>query len=233
MPTSGVWDITRWDASVWTEESVPYTPLLEDYTALIQSVIDLIRDTKIDSPRAELFIRQAHDKLQRDLLNDRYGGSVPRQMLARGEGTTTSESNVTLPADFIIARDVIIQGAPSRYVSQEKVQSKAPGYGESAVTLDYYWRIPLLSDANPTNWLFLIAPDVYLYGAALQYVPWAQEWDKQAGWDGFYTDALEGVKESNSPQPRGGWTSQKGGYRSVYTIVGDTMIFGANQDIRS
>ena len=228
LPT-GVWDITRWDQSVWSAESVPFEGRLENYTALVQAVIDLLRDDDVDAARAGLFIRQAHDKLQRDLMNkDAPGmdGSVPRQMMARATAITNPDSSIEVPNDFIAARSVVVHGSPSRFVSSEKIRGSAEGYGESDVEMTYYWRLPILSEANPTNWLFSIAPDAYLYGAALQYVPWSHEESKYNLWNTFYSDAVQGVKKSNHPRPRGGWNSFRGRpYMSAYTTIGTHMLF--------
>ena len=46
--TVGVWDITRWDTSTWSSESVVYQGYLEDYTALTQAVVGLLRDDDVD-----------------------------------------------------------------------------------------------------------------------------------------------------------------------------------------
>lgn len=39
---------------------------------------------------------------------------------------------------------------------------------DTPYTLRYYQQIPSLSDANPTNWLLLKSPDLYVYGTLLE-----------------------------------------------------------------
>ena len=108
------------------------------------------------------------------------------------------------------------------------MRSSAQGFGEADIELTYYWRLPVLSNENPNNWLLNIAPDAYLYGAALQYVPWAQEDENYNLWNTYYVGSVKGVKESNHANPRGGWATQRARpYLSAYTVIGPAMLFSA------
>ena len=221
----GVWNLTRFDQSVWTATSVPYDPLLEDYTALVDAVVDLIRDKQVDAAQARLFIRQAHDEIQHELLTQKRG-EPPYQMLVRATTTTTDNGTVSLPPNFIKARDVRINDVPSRYVSPESIPENSSGLGLAPVLMDYYERMPVLSEANPTNWLLAISPSTYLYRCGLVYVPWAQREEKYSLWARSYNEAITALMEANTSRPRGGFASFKARpYWTGYSIIGSALVF--------
>lgn len=225
--TVGVWDLTRWDQSVWAGESTTYTPLLEDYTALVSAVTSLLKDSGVSAAQTELFIRQAHDKLVRDLMDEQYGGEIPAPMIVHGTTTSNADSSITVPADYVTTRSIRVGNAVLRYASPDHVPKNAPGFGEAAVELVYYARPPLLSNSNPSNWILERSPDCYLYGAAVQYVPWGHEPAVLQLWNDFYTDAVRGTKKTYAARPRGGWGRRKATrHGGVYTVFGNTMIFG-------
>lgn len=226
MSIPGVWSVTRWDESVWTTVSAPTDPILSNYTQLVDAVVNLIRDDDVDFTQAALFVAQAHTEIMNDLMLDSRGGSPPIYMLARGTATTDDNSGLPVPEDFIKARAVSVNGRPSRYVSPEKVPTGSPGFAQATIQLDYYVRLAQLSASNPTNWLMELAPNVYIYRAALAYVPWAQREEKEPLWTRFYDRAINALKNANSPRPRGSFVSQKARpYGSAYTLVGDVLLF--------
>ena len=57
----------------------------------------------------------------------------------------------------------------------------------------YVGKIAALSDANTTNWLLSLAPDVYLYGALKQTAPYLQEDARVQVWAGLYAAAVQRV----------------------------------------
>ena len=65
----------------------------------------------------------------------------------------------------------------------------------SSVTgeLLYYQSIPALNDANPSNWLLVMSPDLYLYGALLQASPYLQNDERMAVWGTSYQGAINAV----------------------------------------
>lgn len=226
MSVPGVWNVTQWDASVWTTESVPVGSTVPDYTALQAEVASIIKNTAVTSDDIDAFINRAHDKIIRDLMSERYGSAIPMQMMVRGTTTTDAQSGATVPNNFIKARDVKVRGLPARYVSPEQVQTGAPGLAEAPIEMDYYEKPVRLSAANPTNWLLNTASDAYIYGACLQFVPWSKEFDNVPLWTPFYEDAIRGLKRAFGPQPRGNLVRRKSNiYRYLYTIVGSTLLF--------
>lgn len=48
--------------------------------------------------------------------------------------------------------------------------------------LMYHARIPALSASNPSNWLLVKAPDLYLYGACLEAAPYLKDDDRLTTW---------------------------------------------------
>ena len=66
-----------------------------------------------------------------------------------------------------------------------------------SVALTYYARIPALSDANPTNWLLDIAPDLYLYGSLLAADAFLRDGEAAVGWKALYEQGIEELKASN------------------------------------
>ena len=228
MSVPGVWNVTTWDNSLWTTESVPVGGTVPDYTELQAQVADIIKNSSATADNIESFIQRAHDKITRDLMDDQYGRGIPAPMMVRGTSTTDAQSGVTVPANFIKARDVKVQGLPARYVSPERIETGAPGLGSAPVEMDYYERPVRLSDANPTNWILDRASDVYVYGACLQYAPWSKEFDMLPLWTPFYEDAIKGLKRTFGAQPRGSLVRQKSNiYTYFYTLVGSTILFAS------
>lgn len=199
-----------------------------DYTSLVQRIVDVIHESNVGTTQAQQFLDQCQPKVQRDLLSSIYGGSVPRQMMARITDTSTTDAKITLPGDYYDARSVSINGNVVRYASPEKVASNDAGYSEGDVVLDYYQQVPVLSASQTTNWLLAVSEDVYIYGACVQYVPWSKELSNMELFNPFYEDAVRKTKAAHGAQPRGGQTRKKGTpYGAFYTVIGEEMLFGS------
>ena len=63
--------------------------------------------------------------------------------------------------------------------------------------MNYYEKIPDLSDGNTTNWLLDAAPDVYLYGSLMQSAPYLAHDERLAVWAGLYTQATTSLQRSS------------------------------------
>lgn len=195
-----------------------------NYATLTQLVVDTIKDSDVGTTQAQSFISTFEQSLPGDMLDTSYGPEIPRQMMARFDGTSTSNADITLPSDFLRSRAVKVNGSPSRYISPEKVETAAPGFGEATVQLDYYKTIPMLSGGS--NWVGDSNHAVYLWGSCLQYIPWAHEYENLQAWTGYYMAAVKSLKKANGNKPSGGYMSQKGiPYSSFYTIIDDKMLF--------
>lgn len=65
---------------------------------------------------------------------------------------------------------------------------------DTAVTIEMVYRrlIPSLN-ANSTNWLLDLAPDIYLYGALLESAPYIKEDGRIQTWGAGFSSALDGL----------------------------------------
>ena len=52
----------------------------------------------------------------------------------------------------------------------------------TALELDYFQKLPALSDAQPANWLLAAHPDLYLFGALVEAEAFNKDADKAALW---------------------------------------------------
>jgi hypothetical protein len=59
------------------------------------------------------------------------------------------------------------------------------------ITLDYWAKIPALSDSNASNWLLLKAPAVYLYGALMESAPFLEDDARTDVWAQLYVAAID------------------------------------------
>jgi hypothetical protein len=199
-----------------------------DYSDLQTSVLDTLKEpSSLTAADARKFIGLAEFALERHMLSNQYGASVPFQMLAVSTGQTDSENKYPLPSDYINARAVKINDQRARYASVELVAPSQDGYSEADVTLNYYQRIPILSDLNTSNWLLDVGYDAYMWGAALQYNVWGQEDEGGKIWADYYGDAMRTIKKAYKQQPRGGlYRHSNRYYSSFYTVYGDSLLFG-------
>lgn len=180
-----------------------------------------------------LFIGMCESRLNRLLRTP--------EMEANQLFTTTSDT-IALPSNFLQARTVSMPGSPNRALkamapsampleydgsadtpraySINGLQMKLvpPPSGSVVVSLDYYTRIPALSDNIPTNWLLLKAPDLYLYGALVQAEAFI---DNPAQLQTYKSAFDEAISEMVSAARRERWGS------SPLVPNGVTQVFGA------
>ena len=122
---------------------------------------------------------------------------------------------------------------PLRYMSErESNQAKATWFGQPGVptgytiignTIElvpapvddvnlkmvYYQRIPSLSATNPTNWLLLKSPDLYLYATVMQAQPYLKDDARLQTWSQMRAGLMEQIRlESEaSLRPRSGFVA--------------------------
>ena len=132
---------------------------------------------------------------------------VHRKMVAR-KTATLSSGRVALPSDWLAAINIEVDGRiPSRlkYLSPSDLDSARDDYETSgdplfytligdeievaphpstSVTIEMLYRakVPALSVGNPSNWLLLEAPDLYLFGALAQALPWMEGDPRAQSW---------------------------------------------------
>ncbi len=64
---------------------------------------------------------------------------------------------------------------------------------EYTLEMEYYAKLPPLSDSNPTNWLLQSNPDVYLYGSLIHAEPYLKNDERVQTWGNLYSSAMEAL----------------------------------------
>lgn len=148
------------------------------YDELRASIADWINRDDIADARLREFVQIAENRIFHVLR-------IP-PMETFANLTTDSEGRVTIPGDFLEARDVIFDGKPLERISSTEFFSLAPtqgvpvsfareavylrlwptpGPGVTGMSMIYYALPEALSTSNQTNPVFAMAPELYLYGA--------------------------------------------------------------------
>lgn len=151
---------------------------LTNYTELISAVERWIKRADLNSQIPD-FISITENKLSR----------VLRAAQQQTQVIANAVFPIAIPSDLqdVIALSVLVG---SRYKSLEYLpgnkvhHNKGTAFGYSVLNnkfilepasenaldykLDYYAKIPALSDVNPSNWLLTKYPGVYLYGSLVQ-----------------------------------------------------------------
>jgi hypothetical protein len=83
---------------------------------------------------------------------------TPQQLLMLRRARTRAAGNPKFFA--IVGRELLVTPTPS---------------GATSVDIDYYQKIPALSDSNTSNWLLDEAPHIYLYTALLHATPFLMD----------------------------------------------------------
>ena len=118
---------------------------------------------------------------------------------------TPSSGVATLPADYLAWRRVtwtgqlpreleyvhpsylhalyptLPAGAPRLFTIEGGNLTVAPS-SATALTFDYFQKIPALSNANTSNWLIAAAPDLYLFGALAEAHGFVKDTESLALW---------------------------------------------------
>lgn len=68
-------------------------------------------------------------------------------------------------------------------------------YFTGEVTLDYFQRIPPLSEVNPSNWLLSYRPDVYLFLTVSELYAFAKNYEEAVTWNQRGMTAVEEVNK--------------------------------------
>lgn len=84
--------------------------------------------------------------------------TTPQQLLMLRRARTRAAGNPKFFA--IVGRELLVTPTPS---------------GATSVDIDYYQKIPALSDSNTSNWLLEEAPHIYLYTALLHATPFLMD----------------------------------------------------------
>jgi hypothetical protein len=151
-----------------------------------------------------------------------FEAMVNRKMRARQMLTTAtltpSSGAVTLPSDFLAVKTVIPSGyGPLEYRDPNWIRSAyttsetgTPQYytieGSSLVIrpatdqdvdLEYYQKVPVLSDSNTTNWLLTAYPDLYVAGSLVEAHAFIMDAEKAAIWSAKRDIILDEIEKLN------------------------------------
>lgn len=191
--------------------------MITDYATLKAAVADYLNREDL-TPQIATFIQFHEAKMNRELR-------VP-QMMVRAEATSDAEY-IPVPSDFLqdysLKLESAVPHADLTYIAQTDAKLyKAQGLTQTLyytivgnsfeliadppenvdVELIYYARIPALSDSNTTNWLLTAHPDLYLYGALLESVPYLKDDERLQTWFGARQQAIDALALSGERRLR-------------------------------
>jgi|DEB0MinimDraft_6_1074348.scaffolds.fasta_scaffold06466_2 hypothetical protein len=155
---------------------------ITNFSTLKSAVTDLLGRSDLDN-EVEGFISQAEARFNRLIRT--------RDMETTSALSLNADGEATLPSDFLEYKMLSCSTTPTSFPEIVDVDSDEflfrhrpnanPQYvgisgttiivrpsANVSATLYYYQRIPALTSLNTTNWLITDAPDVYLYGAAME-----------------------------------------------------------------
>ena len=163
--------------------------VITNYATLQSTIADYLNRADLTS-QIQTFIQFAEADLNTRLRD--------RQMIVRAEATS-DEEYVQLPSDWLEALNLQLVGgmSPLRYITLDEsdivnstraltsptfyslmngaIELVPPPAHDVDIEMVYYGKIPSLSDAAPSNWLLVKAPDVYLYGALTHAAPFLMD----------------------------------------------------------
>ena len=88
-------------------------------------------------------------------------------------------------------------GPPGFYDIKGSTRTVHPGAADS-LTLDYYQKVPALSNDNPTNWLLANHPDVYLFMTLVEVNAFTKEAEAASLWNERAAAAVDAVQKSDN-----------------------------------
>lgn len=151
---------------------------ISTYNELKTAVADWLNRDDITDARISEFIQIAENRIFHVLR-------IP-PMEKYANLTTDTEGKVTLPGDFLEAKDVTFNGKPLERISTTEFYSREaaqgtpiafmretvylrlwpiPGPAVTGLRMTYYYLPTPLATNNQTNAVFAMAPELYLYGA--------------------------------------------------------------------
>jgi hypothetical protein len=185
--------------------------VITNYANLQSTIADYLNRADLTS-QIQTFIQFAEADLNTRLRD--------RQMIVRAEATS-DEEYVQLPSDWLEALNLQIVGgmSPLRYITLDEsdiVNSTraltAPSFyslmngaielvPKPAVPVNiemvYYGKIPALSDAAPSNWLLVKAPDIYLYGALTHAAPFLMDDARMQTFGQIYLARVQSLQDES------------------------------------
>ncbi len=183
--------------------------MITDYATLKAAVADYLNREDLTT-QIQTFIQLAEAKFNRELR--------VRDMLIRSEASS-DEGYIPMPADFLQEYSLKLETPTPHteivYVGADEAKKiKATGLAGDVryysivgntfelipdpvdavdVELTYYAKIPALSDSATTNWLLTKSPDLYLYGALLETVPYLKDDERLQTWYAARQQVMEAM----------------------------------------
>lgn len=163
------------------------------YADLKASLADWLNRTDLVTQIPD-FIAQAEATLNKVVRN--------RLMIASVEVTILLSDRVGLPADLLdilyvtnddVPTDTLVKQVPEWIAKQQRQRLRTAGNplyfciigpdmlvcpmpsGSKTYRVDYYKKIPALTDSNTSNWLLTNHPDLYLYTALMHAYPFLKD----------------------------------------------------------
>ena len=78
----------------------------------------------------------------------------------------------------------------------------APSSSGAELTITYYAKIPALSSTTATNWLLTKSPDLYLYSALLEAVPYLKDEQRLQLWAAARQQVMDAMNEESERASR-------------------------------
>ena len=66
------------------------------------------------------------------------------------------------------------------------------------VAMQYYARVPALTDVDTTNWILTDYPDIYLYGSLVHAAPYLIDDQRLNVWASLYQSAVDALNQDNT-----------------------------------
>jgi len=98
-----------------------------------------------------------------------------------------------------------VNGRPNSYtIMGENILFGPTPDSVYAYSMTYYKALDALSDAAPTNWAILNAPDMYLYGTLLQAEPFLMNDERVPLWERGFRQAISDLQEQDNKDRHSG-----------------------------
>lgn len=187
----------------------------DTYTNLKAEIADYLARDDLDA-KIPSFVTLTEAKLNREL----YVRQMEVRETSVVDTTSSEPEFISLPTDFQTMRRIRLNGVsgkpqlaflPTAALDEYRASigniTGQPKYftvfgdemefaptPDQAYTLEMVYRasIPALA-TNETNWLLTLAPDVYLYGALLEAMPYTKNDDRAALWVSAYASAIDSL----------------------------------------
>lgn len=206
------------------------TGLIANYADLQAALIDLLnRPDLVNQPAT--WVQLAEAQMNRTLRS--------RWMLSRSQTFSIASEYVSMPTDYVGVKSFAVTSetpaVPLIYQTPERMDelalarstftdcptdftvlgsefrfSPVPDQTYTA-QLTYYQRIPALA-VNATNWLLTNHPDAYLYGAALQSVPYLSDDERVPMWAQVFQQIINDINLNDMKEAQGQSLRTKSSY---------------------